>query len=116
MTAMMSCSAATRTRRASSSTSCCGAACTFDDVCANIATEAGIVGDHLRRHFWNLSNNEELASAIARVVSSDQPIGLKSEHAFKLESMGLVHRVGAHVRPRCALYRTYFKSALAGVV
>ena len=88
---------------------------TFEAVCANIATEAGIVGDHLRRHFWNLSNNNELASAMSRVVASEQAVDLKSEHAFKLESMGLVHRVGARVTPRCSLYRTYFKGALAGV-
>jgi serine/threonine-protein kinase len=89
---------------------------TLQDVCANAATEAGILGDHLRRHFWNLSNNGGLALAMYRVVSSDEPVMLKSEEAFKLESMGLVHRVGAQVRPRCSLYRAYFKSALAGVM
>lgn len=75
-------------------------------------TEAGIYGDHLRRHLWNLQQHPELARAFSRVVGSDEPIELESIMAFKLHSLGLVHLQGNEVTPRFALYRQYFSERL----
>lgn len=72
------------------------------------ATEAGLYGDHLRRHLWSLQKHPELAVEFAKVVQSREPIELESAIAFKLHSMGLVHLQGNLVVPRFELYRQYF--------
>jgi hypothetical protein len=75
-------------------------------------TEAGIYGDHLRRHQWNLRQHSELASAFNRVVSSDSPVEVETILAFKLHSLGLVNLQGNEVSPRFELYRQYFRERL----
>ena len=71
-------------------------------------TEAGLYNDHLRRHLWNLEQRPELAKALKKVITSDNPVRLESVQAFQLHSMGLVHLHGNDVIPRCDLYRQYF--------
>lgn len=75
-------------------------------------TEAGIYGDHLRRHLWNLKQHAALASEFSRVLSSDGPVEVDSILAFKLHSLGLVHLQGNEVTPRFELYRQYFSERL----
>ncbi len=77
------------------------------------ATDAGLYGDHLRRHLWNLSQHPELAAALNKVVTGDSPVQLESMQGFKLHSMGLVYLQGNEVTPRCNLYRQYFRVRLA---
>ncbi|MGB0561110.1 MAG: AAA-like domain-containing protein [Spirulinaceae cyanobacterium] len=72
-------------------------------------TEAGVYGDHLRRHSWNLQQHPELANAFKTVITLEHPVELESILAFKLHSMGLVHLHGNTVTPRFALYRHYFR-------
>ncbi|MDP8963391.1 MAG: AAA-like domain-containing protein [Cyanobacteriota bacterium] len=76
-------------------------------------TDAGLYSDHLRRHLWNLSQHPELAAALKKVVSADNPVQLESMQGFKLHSMGLVQLQGNEVTPRCDLYRQYFSVRLA---
>lgn len=85
---------------------------TLPELARSAATEAGIYGDHLRRHLWNLRQHSELKSAFSRVVNSDDPVELESILAFKLHSLGLVHLQGNDVTPRFNLYRQYFKERL----
>ncbi|EKQ66614.1 hypothetical protein OsccyDRAFT_4402 [Leptolyngbyaceae cyanobacterium JSC-12] len=85
---------------------------TLPELVRSAATEAGIYGDHLRRHLWNLRQHPELKSAFSRVVNSDDPVELESILAFKLHSLGLVHLQGNDVTPRFNLYRQYFKERL----
>lgn len=47
-------------------------------------TDAGIYGEHLRRHLWNLQQHPELAQAFEQVIVSEHPVELKSMLAFKL--------------------------------
>lgn len=75
-------------------------------------TEAGIYGDHLRRHLWNLQEHPELATAFAKVVTAKEPVELESVLAFKLHSLGLVELRGNEVKPRFELYRQYFSDRL----
>ncbi|NET36635.1 MAG: TIR domain-containing protein [Cyanothece sp. SIO1E1] len=75
-------------------------------------TEAGLYGDHLRRHLWNLEQHPELAEAVKRVVAAKGPVRLASVQAFQLHSMGLVNLEGNEVVPRCDLYRRYFGDRL----
>ncbi|MEM9544238.1 MAG: AAA-like domain-containing protein [Cyanobacteria bacterium P01_E01_bin.42] len=79
-------------------------------------TEAGIYGDHLRRHLWNLQQHQELAAAFKKVVLSDETVELESVLAFKLHSMGLVGLQGNEVSPRFDLYRTYFRDRMDTIV
>ncbi|MEX0270590.1 AAA-like domain-containing protein [Leptolyngbyaceae cyanobacterium UHCC 1019] len=85
---------------------------TLSDLIQTAPTEAGIYGDHLRRHLWNLKQHPELANAFNRVVANLEPTELDSILAFKLHSMGLVHLQGNEVTPRFDLYRRYFSDRL----
>jgi class 3 adenylate cyclase len=71
-------------------------------------TEAGIYSRHLLGHLSALEDYPELAAAMKTVVTSENPVRLRSEEAFKLDSRGLIVRVDNDVVPRCLLYRLYF--------
>lgn len=86
---------------------------TLDKLIEIAPTQAGIYGDHLRRHLWNLQQFPELATALAKVVTTTEPVELNSVLAFKLHSMGLVHLQGNYVTPRFDLYRQYFRDRLS---
>jgi hypothetical protein len=76
------------------------------------ATEAGIYGGYLSGHLKALEDHPALATAMKAVVTATGPVRLRSEEAFKLDSMGLVVRVENAVQPRCRLYRLYFGDRL----
>ncbi|HBB32417.1 MAG TPA: molecular chaperone Tir [Cyanobacteria bacterium UBA8803] len=88
---------------------------TLDQLVEIAPTEAGIYGDHLRRHLWNLQQHPELAAAFAKVAIASAPVELESVLAFKLHSMGLVQLQGNEVTPRFELYRQYFSDRLGRV-
>lgn len=71
-------------------------------------TQGGLYNEHLRRHLLNLQENEPLAKAMQKVVSSHKPVRLEESQAFQLRSMGLIKRQGNDVIPLCNLYRLYF--------
>lgn len=75
-------------------------------------TEAGLYGDHLRRHLWNLEQHPELANAVRQLVATQDVVRLPSVQAFQLHSMGLVDLQGNDVMFRSELYRTYFADRL----
>ena len=75
-------------------------------------TEEGIYSDHLRRHLWNLRQHPLLAEKFRQVAMKNQSLELDTEFAFKLDSMGLVELQGNECRPRCDLYRLYFRDRL----
>ncbi len=87
---------------------------TLEQLLQTAPTEAGLYGDHLRRHLWNLEQHRELADAVKKVVATTTPVRLDAIQAFKLNSMGLVHLHGNDVTPRCDLYRQYFRDRLKG--
>lgn len=78
------------------------------------ATEAGIYGGYLSGHLKGLEDHPVLATAMRSVVQAEEPVRLRSEDAFKLDSLGLVVRVDNEVKPRCHLYRLYFRDRLGG--
>lgn len=75
-------------------------------------TEAGIYSNHLRQQLSHLEQSPELIQVFREVVIAEEPIQVKPAHAFKLQSMGLVHLEGNYVKPRCTLYRQYFLNSL----
>ncbi|OLP17758.1 molecular chaperone Tir [Leptolyngbya sp. 'hensonii'] len=86
----------------------------FAELLQMAATEAGLYGDHLRRHLWNLEQHKDLATAMAQVVASEIPVRLDAEQAFKLHGMGLVQLHQNKVTPRYDMYRLYFRDRLGG--
>ncbi len=85
---------------------------TLAELCATGPTEAGIYGDHLRRHLANLKQNPELAQAYQAVLEASLPLPLDSEYMFKLHSLGLVNLQGNRAVPSFELYRRYFSDRL----
>lgn len=86
---------------------------TLHQLLETAATEAGLYGDHLRRHLWSLQQHPELAAAFTKVVTANEPVELESVLAFRLHSMGLVQLQGNYVTPRFDLYRQYFRDRLS---
>ncbi len=85
---------------------------TLEQVLQTAHTEAGIYSNHLRQQLSHLEQSPELVEVFQDVVRAAEPIQVKPAHAFKLQSMGLVHLEGNQVKPRCLLYRQYFSDAL----
>lgn len=83
---------------------------TLDRLVQDASTEAGLYGDHLRHHLWELAKHPELMEAMRTVVTSNTPVRLPPDRAFQLDSMGLVKRNGNEVTPRCDLYTYYFQA------
>ncbi len=85
---------------------------TLDQFLVIAPTEEGLYGDHLYRHLLILEENQNLKTAMSKVVQSQKPIKLKPIETFKLKSMGLVKLRGNEVIPLCDLYRLYFGDRL----
>jgi len=80
---------------------------------AEAPTRAGVYCDHLRGLLKAVENHPELAEALRQVVGSSEPVKLRSEQAFKLESLGLLVPEGNLERPRCRLYAQYMADLLS---
>ena len=88
---------------------------TLEEVLEAAPTEAGLYGDHLRRHLWNLEHYPELMKAVKKLVESNGSVRLDSSvQTFKLHSMGLVQFQGNNVKFRYSLYEQYFRDRLRG--
>jgi hypothetical protein len=85
---------------------------TLSQLLEQAPTDAGIYGDHLRQHLWNLQQHPELMAAVKQAVMTSHPVRLEAMEAYKLHGMGLVNRQGNDVTPRCDLYRLYFRDHL----
>lgn len=85
---------------------------TLDELLETAPTEAGLYGDHLRRHLWNLKQQPELERSMRSVILETQSVRLDSSLAFKLHSMGLVTLRRNEVVPRIQLYQQYFGDRL----
>lgn len=85
---------------------------TLEQLLAEAATDAGIYGDHLRQHLWNLQRHPDLVLAIKQAIASRHPIRLDATPAFKLYGMGLVDLCGNDVVLRYNLYQQYFRDRL----
>ena len=85
---------------------------TLAELLEEAPTEAGLYGDHLRRHLWNLEKHPSLLEAVKRTAATEAPVTLESDAAFKLHGMGLMDLDGNAVSLRCNLYRQYFRKRL----
>jgi hypothetical protein len=85
----------------------------FDSFLQQAPTEAGVFCDHLRGLLRAVQDRPELVDALRQVVNSPEPLKLRSEEAFKLESLGLMVPEGNLQRPRCQLYALYLADRLS---
>lgn len=76
------------------------------------ASPTGIYHDRLQRHWATLSEQPELARALATVMSATEPIALAPILAYKLSSLGLIDRSGDLAIPSCELYRQAFRQGI----
>jgi hypothetical protein len=76
------------------------------------ATEEGPYGDHLRRHWLNLEEDDKLLAAAKQVFSVDSLVDVGATQAFKLRSMGIVKLQGNDVMPLCEVYCRYFRNRM----
>lgn len=81
---------------------------TLEQLLKDAPTESGIYSAHLRGHLENIEKDPELSEALKQVVNVNEPVRLKEKQTFKLDSMGLIKRLGNDAIPRCELYRRYF--------
>ncbi|HIK28935.1 MAG: AAA-like domain-containing protein [Oscillatoriaceae bacterium SKW80] len=85
---------------------------TLEELLRDAPTDAGIYGDHLRRHLETLKKHPQLEAALKEIVSTKEPVRIETMIAYKLYSMGLIKRQGDRCIPRCELYRQYFRARL----
>ncbi|TAF97315.1 MAG: serine/threonine protein kinase [Oscillatoriales cyanobacterium] len=78
------------------------------EVLHNAATDVGIYGEHLYRHWTDLQKYSELKLALKQVVFADSSVKLEQVLEFKLLSTGLVKRHQHGITSSCRLYRDYF--------
>ncbi|NET56868.1 MAG: DNA-binding protein [Symploca sp. SIO2E6] len=84
----------------------------LEEILKTAPTEAGLYQNHLREHLIALQQDAKLAVAMKKIVDALSPVRVEVEEAFKLESMGLVHKQGNEMMPSCLLYRLYFSDRL----
>jgi len=85
---------------------------TLDQILETAPTEAGIYKSHLRKLLSSLEQVPELKHIFKAVVENKDPVPLNPIQGFKLYSMGLVQLEGNRAKPRCLLYRQYFRNCL----
>jgi hypothetical protein len=85
---------------------------TLTRLLATAASPTGIYHDRLQRHWATLSEQPELARALATVMTATEPIALAPLLAYKLSSLGLIDRSGDLAVPSCELYRQAFRQGL----
>ena len=79
---------------------------------AQATDDRGPFGDHLRNHLFRLHGKEDLMQGLYQVIHTGT---CKDERVFfRLRGVGLVHREGRAVLPRCWLYADYFREHLHG--
>jgi AAA-like domain/CHAT domain len=84
----------------------------LDELLRMAPTDEGMYRDYLNERLQSLEKNSLLVEAMKQVVNADSAVRLSSKEAFKLDSMGLIKRLGNNIVPRCNLYRLYFRDRL----
>jgi hypothetical protein len=84
---------------------------TLDELLIKAATNEGIYYNHLQEYWLKLDDDPELATIFKAIINSDSPIQVNNhpKQLYKLESMGLI---SPEIKPRCQLYRVYFRNKL----
>ncbi len=76
------------------------------------ATESGIYRQDLHRQWDRLQQNPSLLYSLREIINNSDLTTLEIMTAYRLESLGLIKRVGNQADILCPLYQTYFKDRL----
>ncbi len=76
------------------------------------ATDEGIYARHLQHHWSTLEQEPALVEQLKTICEAKEPTEISPNYLYKLDSMGLVTKIGNQVQPRCQLYRQYFRERL----
>lgn len=74
--------------------------------------ESSLYAEHLRRHWWNLSQEPELLAALKTIMKLEDSSWFSTESTFRLQGMGLIRFEGNECQIRCQLYEDYFRDRL----
>ncbi|MEL4893834.1 AAA-like domain-containing protein [Crocosphaera sp. Alani8] len=88
---------------------------TLSDLLNKSATDEGIYATHWQNLWSTLEKDKDLATQLRIIVSSKEKVAISPTYLYKLDSMGLIKRVGNQVEPRCPLYRQYFRERLSSL-
>jgi AAA-like domain len=75
-------------------------------------TMTGIYRSELQRQWNRLQQNPGLLNAFKQILLEANSTGIDMITAYKLESLGLIHRNGNQLAVRCGLYRKFFQVQL----
>jgi hypothetical protein len=86
---------------------------TFEKLLEIAPTPAGPFSDHLLKLLEILKSHPELKTEFRKVVNKDNPVKVDPVLARSLQRLGLVKLEGYSAKPRCKLYREYFRFYLS---
>lgn len=86
---------------------------TLEAVLKNAPTNAGIYYNYLGKLCETLKQEPALAEGMKRAIDAPEPIRVEDSVAFRLDSLGLIRKLGDQIEPRCQLYQLYFKDRLS---
>lgn len=76
------------------------------------STDAGIYRQDLQRQWDRLQQSPNLLYSLREIIHNTDLTTLELITAYRLESLGLIERVGNQARISCPLYQTYFQNRL----
>lgn len=82
---------------------------TFRNFLEVAPTQQGPFINHLLEHLSKIENNLELQTAFRQVVTAENPVQLPPNIARSLHRLGLVKLERNFAKPRCKLYRQFFR-------
>lgn len=82
----------------------------FNRFVRNAHKDNGPFSDHLRRHLWNLSSDNEFRETMKRVIAGEKCNDTMIVH--KLRAAGLVKGAFPNLQPGFKIYSDYFKDKL----
>lgn len=85
---------------------------TFKKLLEVAPTLEGPFRSHLHEYLQKVENNPDLKTAFRQVITTAQPVQLSPNIARSLQRLGLVKLEGNFVKPRCKLYRQFFRDHL----
>ncbi|MEM9008918.1 MAG: AAA-like domain-containing protein [Cyanobacteria bacterium P01_F01_bin.86] len=77
---------------------------------ASAPTDSGIYANHLRDCWLDIRDHPALITILMKVMVADDPVAVDAIVAHQLHSMGVIQLQGNLAKPRCQLYRQYFRT------
>ncbi|HLO86437.1 MAG TPA: AAA-like domain-containing protein [Nostocaceae cyanobacterium] len=93
----------------------CTQGITLNELLQESIASNSIFHNHLWRQWITLQNNPQLVKAMQTIITSEKGCSIDPIQAYKLESQGLIYHDGKQIKPRCELYRAYFRQIFSAI-